>query len=491
MVKKFALIISVFSSLAIGQKLNIAILQFDAANIPDAEVRILTDRLSTELINIGTFNVVERSIMEEVLQEQGFQQSGCTSNECVVEVGKLVGVEQMVTGSMGKIGSIYTISARLIDVETGRVLSQKSIDCPCPIETLLMSTMKDLATGLASDDAIGRPITEVLSYGGVFFKGQNGVELWQGDNLVGTVPFQQESLATGNYEYLAKLEGYNNQVVAFTVEENRIVDVPVDLELITGILKVRPPIKGETYSLTIGDNSLQELKGSYTFIAKPGLYGVKVSKHGYRDSYYEAEIIADSVQTLSPTLDLTKVPVSFNVNPIDADIIFNKQAIASNTVEMVPFGAYDYSIKAKGYKPQSGTLEILSDESKSLVVELTPKSKSRARKMSFALPGSGQLYSGRNLAGAGYLITTVALVAVINGAVSDLDMNRHKMNSLHSTYLNAKSPDLITESRQNYVDQVEVVKNGENLVISAAAGIVGVWMLNIIDAYFFTDLPGE
>ena len=91
-----------------AQKSNVAILQFDAANISEAEVGILTDRLSTELVKLGSFTVVERSQMEEVLKEQGLQQSGCTTSECAVEVGFLLGVDKMITGSIGRIGSLYT-----------------------------------------------------------------------------------------------------------------------------------------------------------------------------------------------------------------------------------------------------------------------------------------------------------------------------------------------------------------------------------------------
>ena len=55
--------------------------------------------------------------MGEVLKEQGFQQSCCTSNECVVEVGQLLGVQQMISGSIGKVGDIFTVSVRIIDIK--------------------------------------------------------------------------------------------------------------------------------------------------------------------------------------------------------------------------------------------------------------------------------------------------------------------------------------------------------------------------------------
>ena len=137
---------------ALSQKPSIAVVQFDATNLDEEDVRILTDRLRTELIRIGSHNVVERSIMEEILEEQNFQQTGCISNECVAEVGKLVGVDQMVSGSIGKLGSIYTISAKRIDVESGLLLDQWSLDCACSIETVLTQIMRAIALRLSDKD---------------------------------------------------------------------------------------------------------------------------------------------------------------------------------------------------------------------------------------------------------------------------------------------------------------------------------------------------
>ena len=47
--------------------------------------------------------------------------SGCTSAECAVEAGKLLGVNKMVTGSVGKLGELYNINIRLFDVGTGQI----------------------------------------------------------------------------------------------------------------------------------------------------------------------------------------------------------------------------------------------------------------------------------------------------------------------------------------------------------------------------------
>jgi len=64
--------------------------------------------------------------MEEILKEQQFQASGCASEECVVEMGQLIGVDRMVAGSIGKIGPLFIISLRLLDVGTGEIMKNVS-----------------------------------------------------------------------------------------------------------------------------------------------------------------------------------------------------------------------------------------------------------------------------------------------------------------------------------------------------------------------------
>ena len=91
---------------------RIAILNLDAVSISNAESTTLTDRLRSEMVNSGAFTVIERSEMDEILKEQGFQQAGCTSDECAVEIGKLLNINSICAGSVGKIGSLYTVTLR-------------------------------------------------------------------------------------------------------------------------------------------------------------------------------------------------------------------------------------------------------------------------------------------------------------------------------------------------------------------------------------------
>lgn len=103
------------------ERIPVAILDLEGRGISALEAATLTDRLRSEMVTIGAFVVVERGQMEMLLEEQGFQQTGCTSAECAVEVGKLLGVQKMITGSIGKLGELYTVDARMFDVQTGEI----------------------------------------------------------------------------------------------------------------------------------------------------------------------------------------------------------------------------------------------------------------------------------------------------------------------------------------------------------------------------------
>jgi curli biogenesis system outer membrane secretion channel CsgG len=113
-----------------ASRTNIAVMTLRASSgVTEGEAEIITDRLRAELFNTGAVNIMERDQMQAILKEQGFQQSGaCTDEACMVEMGKLLGVQQMYTGSIGKIGSIFMINLRIIDVQTGQVLRAVSRD---------------------------------------------------------------------------------------------------------------------------------------------------------------------------------------------------------------------------------------------------------------------------------------------------------------------------------------------------------------------------
>lgn len=140
-----ALLNCIISSLA-QEKHTIAVISIQAyEGVSQGEAEILTDRLRNELVNTGTFSVMERQEMQEILKEQGFQLSGCTSTECMVQAGRILGVREIMGGSVGKFGDIYTVSLRIIDVETGQIITSQTDDVSKDKSRLLTVSMNKLA----------------------------------------------------------------------------------------------------------------------------------------------------------------------------------------------------------------------------------------------------------------------------------------------------------------------------------------------------------
>ncbi|MFH1762324.1 MAG: CsgG/HfaB family protein [bacterium] len=158
---------AIFSQSLTGkpEKMSVAVLDFQAKGMSAEEVTALSDRFRTELFNVGKFIVMERGQMDAIMNEQGFQKSGaCTDEACLVEMGQLLGVDRMVAGSIGKLGQLYLINVRIINIATGQIERTVSEDCNCPIEGLIVS-LKKVAMKLGGEEkkAESKPVEQTPS----------------------------------------------------------------------------------------------------------------------------------------------------------------------------------------------------------------------------------------------------------------------------------------------------------------------------------------
>jgi TolB-like protein len=136
-----------------AKKINLAVLDFEArGGVSKEDAASLSDAFQGKIIETGEFIVVDRNRIKSILQEQGFQQSeACSQVECIVEVGKILKVEKMFAGTIGKVGRIYTVNVQLIDVATAEIMQNKSRNHEGEIEELLTDVIPELAGEMASE----------------------------------------------------------------------------------------------------------------------------------------------------------------------------------------------------------------------------------------------------------------------------------------------------------------------------------------------------
>jgi curli biogenesis system outer membrane secretion channel CsgG len=124
-----------------GPKRRIGVIDFQN-KAPYAQNRIgdtATDILITELVKSGKFIVVERDKMSKILDEQKLGQTGAIDPATAAQVGKILGLNAIVTGSVSQFGVKSegkdflisqskqqivecTVDIRVVDTETGQVL---------------------------------------------------------------------------------------------------------------------------------------------------------------------------------------------------------------------------------------------------------------------------------------------------------------------------------------------------------------------------------
>jgi formylglycine-generating enzyme required for sulfatase activity len=162
----------------------VAVMDLQPVEARPAEALAITNQLRTHLLKTGKFTLVDRSQMEEILKEQALQQTGCTSEECAVQVGKLLGVRKIVAGSVTKLSDqLWQVSVLVLDVETAQTLQAETETYEGNLLTVIRGGVPDLAARLAGTGrppatpvAISPPATAAPKAGDIFREPITGME---------------------------------------------------------------------------------------------------------------------------------------------------------------------------------------------------------------------------------------------------------------------------------------------------------------------------
>jgi TolB-like protein len=157
------LVLAVFAfARAEAEKEHIAIINICVQEMDSSKAMIFSDRLGTELFKTQAFRVIERDKMNEILEEQEFQQSDCTTEECIVQMGQLLGVSHIITGTISKVGETYSINLRMVNVGSGEIAYTDNEDCKCKIDNVLTQSTRAIAGKMAAYIR-GEPLPDPVS----------------------------------------------------------------------------------------------------------------------------------------------------------------------------------------------------------------------------------------------------------------------------------------------------------------------------------------
>ena len=129
---------------------QLAVMPLSPHGVDSSDAAVLTDALSDAFLRTGAVRILERQRMDAILKEQGFEGSGaCDGSECAVKAGQLLGIDQIVVGSIGKLGSSYVLSLRRVDVGTGQILASSSRNQRGALDELLDGAVVEAVADLS------------------------------------------------------------------------------------------------------------------------------------------------------------------------------------------------------------------------------------------------------------------------------------------------------------------------------------------------------
>lgn len=166
------------SSAMVGGKVKkVAIVEFpDLNGYQSALGQFIAEELITQLsigANAGQFDVVERRQLTRVLQEQELTDSSLFDAQSISKIGKILGIEAIITGSIADLGTDVKINARVISIETAKVFGAASAKVPKNDTVVgLMRQSAGLAaqSGIASITGGARASSRPLQRAGIFFE---------------------------------------------------------------------------------------------------------------------------------------------------------------------------------------------------------------------------------------------------------------------------------------------------------------------------------
>jgi TolB-like protein len=98
---------------------NIAVLNFNSPTVNFSDY--VLDELITHLVRTRTLTVVDRKEIDLIRGEFDFQYSGYVSDDSMQALGRMLGAQVIVSGSLQDIGGTYRITIRVLNVQNATV----------------------------------------------------------------------------------------------------------------------------------------------------------------------------------------------------------------------------------------------------------------------------------------------------------------------------------------------------------------------------------
>lgn len=145
------------------EKVRLALIDFSMTGQGIKELvdldKIVHQWLTTFLVETRAFEIVERQELEKVLQEQSLGQTGILNSESAAQVGAILGVNILITGTLISFEDTLETTVRMIDTTNGSIVGTASVVTEDKDE--LRSDVKRLAEMIRKKLSIPRVLADI------------------------------------------------------------------------------------------------------------------------------------------------------------------------------------------------------------------------------------------------------------------------------------------------------------------------------------------
>jgi len=338
----------------------VAILEFDGSGMSKIEARNITERFSYELSQTRKFNIIERQQLDLILDEQKTQLSGCVADECAVQIGELVGARYVIAGSVTKTFGLYGIAVRLIDVESGEIITHILESDEADVQKFVSQRVRNAALRMAAEgggtnrQSGGSAVTVSSGEKGsvVFTLDKPGAAVFVDDAYSTQASSQTVSLnlTEGSHQIKFTLPGQQDWVKQLNVLAGETLKYEVIFEAGTstggiaidyGIVMVRSEPAGSIAYLDgveLGPTPAQNTKVGV------GKHLIRVEKPLYHPYVEEIIITSDGIEQVQANLKPRFGRLVIKSEPTGAVVQLNGQQKGKTPIELPELASGDYTI---------------------------------------------------------------------------------------------------------------------------------------------------
>ena len=203
----------------IAEKIAVKILPQEG--LSEGEADFINEKFIAELKKLTDYTVIERALMGEVLEANEFNAENCSTDECQVQIGRILAVRKMIYVLLWKYGEEYNGTVKLVNIESGENEHSESVSFEGGVTSLVRNGVPGWIRSFYSR----------LNTAKMTFTSQNtAIDLMVNGINWGRLPIFERAVDQGNYKMNFSSPGYETKKQTLRVSLGQQINREVSLK---------------------------------------------------------------------------------------------------------------------------------------------------------------------------------------------------------------------------------------------------------------------